>query len=423
MSEDVFNIEPILEKYIKSLANIELSIQNSTASIVVISEIYDFYEDKKKLQELIHSRILFLKNIIENNHNINGIGLFGGLTDIAFAISIVEKKTKNYSNFLNKLNMYLDSTILKYIDYLESNYNKLSFENYDTISGISGVVNYYLSMRNDNKSLFIIERCKRYLIGLTNEVTYKNNLVPGWYIKNKFLATRLDKRNFPNGLLNNSLSHGIAGPLIVLVLIGKKIGIDYELNKSIKYISNYLKENIVSKNNLPFWIGKHSIDDYIQDKRIDDYLEIRVSWCYGSISNLYSLKLAGEILEDSYLSYFACKNIEKFFELDINSLGLVSPTICHGISGYILQYFSYIKSTNNKIDSCYGDTLIKKIIDQFDNKSIHGYRNKEYILKNDLLKEEFTEEDSLLCGSAGVILTLLFATGKPTIFQKYFYLN
>lgn len=100
------------------------------------------------------------------NNNLIYIGMCKGVGNIAFSLRILKQKGMSVANFLE----YFENWMTKYYyTHIDLYYNKPTVPLfYDSIYGLSGMLNYYLDYHLEQKE--VIEGLLRYLISLT-----KNN--------------------------------------------------------------------------------------------------------------------------------------------------------------------------------------------------------------------------------------------------------
>lgn len=119
--------------------------------------------------------------------------------------------------------------------------------------------------------------------------------------------------------------------------------------------------------------------------------------CFFNDKNLYSY------LKSFFLGYLPTASSE---------LSLVSPTFCHGLSGFItiLMYVQRIFDINLKdIVNKYVDLLLK----QYNPNIKYGFREYDFVFRGSLYRKKKCFIDfGLLNGVSGVYLTLISYNNK-----------
>ena len=107
---------------------------------------------------------------------------------------------------------------------------------YDCIGGISGILSYLVDTEIGKKQEELLFPLVRYLTSLTDKYQYKKEQVLRFHIPKANLYTDFERKLYPNGHLNFSLSHGMLGPLIALGK-AKRNGIELKgMNEAINTI-------------------------------------------------------------------------------------------------------------------------------------------------------------------------------------------
>ena len=170
--------------------------------------------------------------------------------------------------------------------------------NYDTIQGLSGILNYML-INDLNKTCFMkqIKDILHYFVKLSKKYNYKKFDVPYWHISAKNLFLQEERDIFPDGVINLGVSHGISGPLIVM---SKAFNSNIQvsgLREAILSISELLTSNLDTKHkNWPSMIDIRKLNN---KKTI--FEDSRDAWCYGRPGVAYSLLKASQALKNKKL--------------------------------------------------------------------------------------------------------------------------
>ncbi len=179
---------------------------------------------------------------------------------------------------------------------LDSKYIKMS--DFDVMIGLSGVANYLLIFYKEDYIRNTLVEIIKYFISLTEKIEFKEYKLPRYYIKNENQFTDFDKKLYKNGCINFSLSHGIAGPMLIM---SKAIKLGIEIPKQRKAI-NYMLNDMLKfsyTNDLGYRIfsGRVSLEKYINKEA--DTSNTRASWCYGAIGIGKAVYIAGDIVKNN----------------------------------------------------------------------------------------------------------------------------
>lgn len=416
----------IINNYLKKLTNnnIDENTNEILKCITVISEIYDYLPEKDKWDEYLYILMNKLKNQMTNGIYINQLYMYGGLSDVGLTIYLLNKNTGNYSKFLNTINSLIIESLPKMLDEFNKSINNITMLHYDIVSGISGIVRYLLNFAYQPQVLKIIKDSLTYLIKITKNITINGYEVPGWYISGKNQYRDDEKETYKNGNFNYGLSHGVAGILGILSLCYKQNVIVIGQKEAIeKIVNQYEHLNVFNGENIPFWPGQYSFEDYIKNNLDMSMVVHRMSWCYGSIGILRALKLSAIALNNQSLKEWVSNKIHLISKMDIQDYDLESPTLCHGYSGLMLSLITEYKETRNP-DLLPGiNNLLQKVLDSYEKDSSYGFINIDKFMKNGKLIIQKTDDNSFLTGSSGVILALISTFKRVVYFDEQLLLN
>jgi len=407
----------------KDIKNKQLNKNGLTGYLIAISEFYHILPQKDKWLEYSYIIMQEIRTMIYEG-SIKNIGLFGGLTDISFAVKIANKKMNCYKSFSKSVESLLIKAVETNLTYLKNNIDDVKVTDYDLINGISGAGMYFLFSESKQETKNIQECIIDYFIQLTNNFIYSDYNIPRWFIKFNNQLRNQDNIDFPMGSIDFGMAHGILAPLLYLSK-AYNLGtiIDGQLETINKIIDIYFKFAKVDKNNIYQWPSQLGLKEFVNGSNVYDKRKYRESWCYGSISISRALYLVGKDINNAYLQEFSLNNIFNIANLDNQEYLLESPIICHGYSGLLeILVQTYIDTQN--------DTLIYKIInlaeiivDFFNPKFKYGYKDRGTIFQNgDSITKEIEFYD-ILNGSSGIILSLYSIIKKDTLWQNQLCIN
>lgn len=378
-------IEQIINSYLNSIkqnSNNLLSINDKSEfskdyyfenipSLLLLFSALERYTSDNVITQL---ETEYFKRLIKSLNNAKklSLSLCYGITGINYAVQSLSVSTNKNIEEFNKIFCRLLNIYIPVIEKKEDIISK----DYDTINGLTSVLNYLLLFYNDinliNKTIsIIINKIKQ--VGFTNST-------------------------------NISISHGITGPLVVL---SKTLILDN--NKYRNEIKKLEKEYIITIKNYYDLINEKNFVGISSNLFKKIRTPERMSWCYGTPG------IARAIFEISKnVGSIDTKWIENIFEnifnmtKQNNKLNLASPTICHGYSGLLLILNGMFHDTQNiKIDQ-FRNEIINNIISLYDKNYAFGFYEYDYVYRGKKYTHMRKFKDlGILNGASGVILSLL----------------
>ncbi len=354
---------------------------------------------------IVHDYIIAIKKSIESK-GITSLSLFGGLTGVCFFIKKASKEGKRYTKILDKLNIYLikklQSTYFDPLEYYLKNAKPIPPHLYEAIQGLSGIGIFYLS------SFDVIKKIIKLLIRITYPIRIKNKRVPGWYISNELLVFKEEKLQFPNGIFNLGLSHGIPGVLAFLS-IAMIYGLDMPGQKeAIQTIAKWLKNKRKTTSNRFFWDARISFEEEISQIKPKSF-KSKDAWCYGTAGVARALYLAGYALKDRDLQKFALESFISIFNSQIDEWNLLGPSFCHGISGLLMITHLMARDTKSYFLQSQVDRLTNILLSYYDTSFPFGFKHFELMKTKGFAT---INRADLLEGASGILLSLFSLNAK-----------
>lgn len=325
---------------------------------------------------------------------------------VSSVIHFYSENTGYYRKFLEKY----DSTVYAYLTGVVENLlqrrKPLQTQDYDMISGMAGVVQNLIEWPNDI-SLAIAHRISEYLTSLTDYVPYKGGKVPGWYVSGDDYLTRLRMESYPDGHINFGMAHGITGVLASLIKLGENGINKNKVDQAINVIIDELdKVRCVSPQGEVYYPGMLNVNDYANGEYWKDQ-NYRMSWCYGTISVLYTLYRGYEYLNKPEKCIEVLKEIEQIAKRGNQSWMLTSPIICHGYAGTAMIFKKiYDKTQNNTVKKAALD-LVQCTVDSYIDSSLYGFKDVYYRMNGTQVEKIEEDKNTFLEGGSGIISALL----------------
>lgn len=397
-----------VEKFVKEnddfFKDLDKSIENISANealdvISLLISAKKYFISNLKWENLIFTCLVKIKEGIYNK-KFNTISSFTGITYVAYIIRELSNEIYSLQRFLGTLESFQSRLLDQYLC-LPENSGFYAQNGFELIQGMSGVLKYYLDSErrdidgiiNEIVSLFIKHSEPKMIMGHEAPIFH---YYPSEYEK-KYM-----KDEAPNGYVNYSVSHGMAGPLTALSLVSKKTT---ETNKIMKITDSIIDEYMRSYyyiDNIVFWPGRITFEQYISPEKYA-YEKRRMSWCYGSIGILCSLYVAAKEKDNVKLQEFCTAEFKKIASLGTKEYLLDSPIVCHGLAGLVPVFRMMCRETCDPVFQSKVDDILGKLIFNF------AYRKTE--------NTKFTgmnriKEYNYLEGYTGILQTIYSAINE-----------
>lgn len=317
--------------------------------------------------------------------NLNYIGMYKEVGSIVLSLKILKNKKIDMNNFVSFFQSWMDKYYQTHVDLYYRRETIPAF--YDSIYGMSGMLNYYLNFECEKGEIII--GILKYLIFLSqnNEEGF-----PNYFIQN---TPQYVLKEFDEPYLDFSMSHGILAPLIVMAK-AKNHGIYInDLNEAINKLNNmYRKFQCTGKNGILNFPTRMSLKDYRRGQGRD--YTFNSSWCYGNVSIVYGLmKVAGYLgNKEEYIFYK--DELSKILNASIESYNLFEPVVCHGYASILMVQIVAYQETKDPRLIVTLERNLKKTLDSHKSQVIDNFYMNNY---------------SLLEGAAGVMLAMTKALG------------
>ncbi|ADL53923.1 lanthionine synthetase C family protein [Clostridium cellulovorans] len=376
-----------------SSMNQELLFALPSINILMGQLIKQYDEDLFKISA--HNNIVLLNGRI--SEYCNDISSFYGYSLIGFSTLAISNNKNLYKNFLEGLNKYIVIGVNNIVKQEEL----ISMPVCECINGLAGIGRYLLEFKEVSSVLEAIKGILIFLIKLTKKkITANKYEVRKWFIEYES-QSEIEKKNYSYGHTRIGMAHGIVG-ILSLLAIAKIQGVEVEgQEEAIKDILSYLYKFRIEEKGLVYWPYKVGIEERQGAKDAVNYMP---SWCYGSGGIARAIYLAGKAIEDDYYIEDSISCIRKFCALDIDKLGFISPTFCHGYSGWLHIVNLFYKDTGEKEFEPVINNLASRILTYYNEDNPLGFKNLEYDDNLEVIEEDHI---SFVRGTVSVLLPLL----------------
>lgn len=318
------------------------------------------------------------------------VGLFGGLTGVAFAANAVSQQGTRYARLLAGL----DDAITKYAGHgaeaIVGSPRGLPFRAFDVISGAAGVGAYLLCRQEETALRAVLTG----LVALCGE----DEGLPNWYTLPDVLMPGTPMADeFPEGVFNCGLAHGIPAPMALLAL-AEQAGISVAgQSEAIERVARWLVANRTDDEWGPSWPSGWPLSG------AKDVRPAQNGWCYGSAGVARSLWLAGSALDDDSVRELAIDAMAAVYHRPPSARHVDrSPGLCHGVAGVLQISLRFAHDTGADVFTAAVEKFTETLLGHYDPGRRFGYGSLDE-------KNELTDEPGLIDGAAGVALALLAA--------------
>lgn len=384
---------------------------------LLYGKMMELYPEEEKWRLLAHD---YLGRTVErvNRQGMKSLSMFSGLAGLGLCAISLSDGFRQYQRVIRTVNDGITGQFDAFLDHVVTPQGTHSLL-YDVIEGTSGIVSYLSLLRQEDRCYEALKRGLKKLVSLTEDIQIEGYAVPGWYIPSKNQFSELEQKIYPQGNFNTSLSHGIAGPLIILSQMFRE-GIAVEGQRAaIEKIVDFYFRFRCSDEKREFWKGQLDFAEVAKGELTEKNIIRRDAWCYGSPGICYGLITAGTALDRPEWTEYGIQNLRRTMQ-DIH--GIFSPTFCHGYAGLyqILNSAECILERNLFAEE--RGQLKEKILGFYDPSYVYGFYNMELDAADGQMCAY--ETVGLLDGAAGVCLALLEGEHRSkNVWKKAFLLD
>lgn len=413
-----YNIRMDLYKKMKEILNLyylelhskimkkEIEIYNIPSYLCAIAEAYELLDSDTKWMENTYQLLCILR---ENISKFHPLAAFGGIAEVAKSVNEIYLKTGYFKKFKGQIDNLLIDNTKKFLTDFRLN-NETFANDYDLIGGMTGVGSYLLDIGELNKLQCQMSNFFRYFLGTHMEGELK---ISNWFIKRNNMYLPKDD-NLPYGKIDFGVAHGVIGPMTFAAKAYKE-GITILSKESIEKAIKMYERFSVKVDNLIYWPGQMSFESYQKNEKL---YHKRMSWCYGNIGISRCLFLIAQIFHDTKLEKQMLENIKNIANVKTEEMYLLSPILCHGFGGMLIILNSFYKE--GYCNEAMRDRvlqILEIIVQMYQKDSKYGFIDYSSF---DGQTKKYREDNSLIDGATGVILSLLVLVTHETNFEKFF---
>ena len=325
--------------------------------------------------------------------------LFSGLAGVGFAATLLAAGRPRYERLLGQLDTALDPL-------LEGALSRLGAEpgcrvsEFDLVSGLTGTGVYLLTrLQAGTSQLAGPEAMLRRLLGGLIELTAGSGHPRRWHTPADLASGPL-RREFPLGLHNCGLAHGLPGPLALLslaLLSGVRLP---GARDAIHSSAGWLIRHQTGTEQEPDWPDGVALDALEPPSAATEHVPGRSAWCYGAPGVARSLWLAGLAAGEPGWRDLAARTIRAVAARPSPAWGTTTPGFCHGEAGLLRLLQRFAIDLDDPVVASASRRLAAELAAEFDPDSLLGVRGVD----PDGVP---VDQPGLLDGAAGVALALL----------------
>lgn len=372
------------------------SIAQGFSGLAIASAYFGAYFPNDDWENIGHRYLLQAVRSWEESHG-RPLGLFAGLSGVAFAADSLSKGGTRYGKLLAKIDSHLAPGVVAQCDKLRQQAPGCSVSQFDAISGLAGIGVYLMNHRQNPGLAAALESVLLTFVHLSEETSG----LPRWHSPPALLDKNMLER-FPSGNINLGLAHGISGPL---ALMSKALnsGVHADgLEEAVNRISQRLCAAQLTDECGVGWPDAVSL---VNTENLHGLLPSRPAWCYGSAGVARALWLAGTALGNAQYQELALRVMDAAYAR-LRAMSVKLPaTFCHGLSGLLQITLRFQHDTGLDVFSREAGVLTEQIRSSYDPETPLGF----YCVEPGNRR---VDNPGMLDGSPGVVMTLLAATGS-----------
>ena len=335
-----------------------------------------------------------------------GIYVCFGLSYVCFLVRELANKAPAISRFRDSLEYLFANTLRSYLDATNERWFE-SESTFELIFGFSGVLRCCCDGEPDSPCLDLADEVADALVRRLRPKTFLGWTVPGFhYIPSRFEAENMGTLA-PNGCVNYSMSHGIAGTLGPLSFAYRKRP-NSDVRKTMEVLIAEFLHARYYVDGVAYWPGRITIEQYLSGEQ--QRFPSRMSWCYGSPGILRALYLAADALSIEDIKRFSVNEMAKIATMDTSKYLFDSPIVCHGLAGVALVMRSMYNDTQNGTFADKAREITDMLVYNF------AYQEKENC---NLTGTKKVWKYNYLEGYTGILQTIYTVmTGEPNMNEK-----
>ncbi|MFF4339060.1 lanthionine synthetase C family protein [Kitasatospora sp. NPDC001540] len=323
-------------------------------------------------------------------------GIFKGPGALAFAVLAAHRATGGYTGALHRLDAYQRQLVRTALPPVPDG-PLTTIGHYEVVRGMTGVGRYLLARAETCDGE--LEQVLGYLVALARGTTAQRGArVPRWWALD---APRVGSEHLlPDGHLNLGLSHGVAGPLMLLALAWRD-GVRLPGHReALESTADLLVRWAVRDEHGTYWPGYLDLAEYLAGPEAYRTPAGWPSWCYGAPGVSRALQVAGAVLDRADWTATARDSVERLLRVPLDGWGVTDHALCHGWAGALHQL--------GRLNEHFADERIERRRDEVAARLVGAFDpDAPFGLRFTMTRRPFASDVSgYLDGAAGVALAL-----------------
>jgi len=304
-----------------------------------------------------------------NRSPIRALGLFSGVAGLAFTLNECAEVESKFRPSAHRLHNRIVDEVMAMSWSFETRKSVPTAE-FDVISGMSGLLTYLsLSPWRTRATRVAVDHIAHYLSWLVCSAEVNQTFFQS---PDTFLKGASNASNYPRGLVDANLAHGIGGVLFALTAVDgsglSSLAMSESIGRLVEWFrltSNFETDRFC----VPRALSKNADGSLSADPLGAD--DIR--WCSGLVGSSTALMRAAAAVEDGPLLAAAREALLTSLELylrDVPGDGPVweSPNLCHGLAGAATALAS-LGGVPSQRESSIFQTLVRRLMNLADKEA------------------------------------------------------
>jgi lantibiotic biosynthesis protein len=320
-------------------------------------------------------------------------GLSAGWAGVGFVSNYLSRGGQRYRAWRRELGPRLERACLDAATKVEGAQEGWAFADFDQISGVTGVIAGLLG-KDPSGSFGSVARA-------LSEGTLRRPSQPPWGTPSALLPDSMVKDQYPRGVVNLGLAHGLAGVVAALALDVLEGGGGVDEKLALVVAADTLASAVQECDGSPTLPHLLPIGEPNNAEGPG-----RSAWCYGPPGAARALSLAGAVLGRPELIRLANDLLVASIARPARIACLDTPTFCHGIAGVLQIAARMAEDTADTRVAAQVPQLCARLLSFYDPTSVLGFR----ALGPGGMQDN---EAGFLSGAAGIGLVLLSVSHWP----------
>jgi lantibiotic modifying enzyme len=229
--------------------------------------------------------------------------------------------------------------------------------------------------------------------------------VPNWLVPSASYSVPFFRRDFPHGLYNPGMEHGIAGVLAALCAIAEQSPADRRVRRKITELSDWLAWCRIDGPAGPAWPVLLRADASTGAPVLDPFRAAgRTAWCHGAPGIADALLAAAAVTGRTGIRQLAMAALDRVIATPEEERRVTDAGLCHGMAGLVTAFSRAHRWTGAPRYLAARDDAARTLAE---------LAERDELRRDGGPGARPSRGNGLLTGSAGVLLALL-GTAEPS---------